>query len=119
MATVRQRSFRIEPELWHQLDLVRDAGHGDTDTAALRWLLARADAILGREGATADAGVVASAELLAAKDAHIASLERALAESQRLADQAQQLAAMTQRRLGEPAAVEPPKRKKKRKSKKK
>lgn len=38
MATVRQRSFRIEPELWHQLDLVRDAGHGDTDAAALRWL---------------------------------------------------------------------------------
>lgn len=116
MVATKQKSFRLAPEEWEPLARVVGAGRADNETAAMRWVLAQVDGLLVEDGHES-----AGAELLAAKDAHIASLERELAKADerdartaRLLDQAQQLAAMAQHRLGE--ATEP-KRAKKRKKK--
>lgn len=117
-AETKQKSFRLGAEEWEPLRRVVEAGLADNETAAMRWVLAHVPELLAADGREP-----AGAELLAAKDAHIASLERQLAladerdaRTARLLDQFQQLAYMAQQRLGE--ATEP-KRAKKRKHKKK
>lgn len=107
MADTKQKSFRLPPEEWEALVRIVRAGRADDQTSALRWLLGQADELL------AEPEPGARAELLAAKDAHIASLESALAQTQRLADQAQQLAAMSQQRLAAPEPAKGKKRKRK------
>lgn len=101
MGETKQKSFRLEPEAWSALADVIAAGKADSETAAVRWLLRQVPRLLGGEAAAQQP----SAELVAAKDAHIASLEQALAQSQRLADQAQQMAAMSMAKL--PPALPP------------
>lgn len=115
-ADTKQKSFRLPPEEWEALARVVEAGHADNETAALRWLLARVPELMAADGGREPAG----AELLAAKDAHIASLERQLARADgqqeriaRLLDQAQQLAAMSQQRLPEPKPAKGKTRKRK------
>lgn len=96
MGETKQKSFRLMPEEWSALADIQAAGLADSDTAALRWLLAQVPQLLGGEDVAQQRP---SGELLAAKDAHIASLEKALEQSQKFADQAQQTAAMAMARL--------------------
>lgn len=114
--SIKQKSFRLEPEAWSALADIQAAGHGDSDTAALRWLLQQVPQLLGSEDGE-DVAQQPSSELLAAKDAHIASLEQALAQSQKLADQAQQQVAIAMAKMqpalppseAEPMAAKPAK----------